>query len=107
MNTSSEIANKYADHVLADALRREIESYAKEHTEQVECKTCNATFHIEGTVLHWKTGRRQCIKCYTKEHAIAFVIWSDSEECLIALDANPDIPGEHIEEKCYRLWNPE
>ena len=47
-------------------------------------------------------------KEHRKEHAIEFAIYSDSEDCLIALDHIPDIEGEHIEEKCYRVFiNPQ
>ena len=46
----------------------------------------------------------ECGLEYAKEHAIKFAIWSDSEDCLIALDHTSDIEGEHIEEKCYRIW---
>lgn len=41
---------------------------------------------------------------FMEQHAVKFALWSDSEECLIKLDATPDIEGEHIEEKCYRIW---
>ncbi|MBA7527661.1 hypothetical protein ES705_19839 [subsurface metagenome] len=41
---------------------------------------------------------------YAKQHAIAFAIWSDSEECIIALQDDPDVTNENIEEKAYDKW---
>lgn len=35
MKTAKEIANEYADHVLADALAEEIESYARQQNEEL------------------------------------------------------------------------
>ena len=49
---------------------------------------------------------RLILESYAKEHAIEFALYSDSEneECLIEMDAIPDIKGECIEEKCYRAF---
>ena len=57
---------------------------------------------------HWlireKKLRFALLESYAKEHAIEFAIYSDSEECIIAIESMPDIKGEHIEEKCYRIF---
>jgi len=58
-------------------MAKKVKLYADEQSEKVQCKTCEKEFHIEGTVMHWDTGRRQCVKCYadeqSRETAINFV----------------------------------
>ena len=50
-------------------MAKKVKLYADEQSEKVQCKTCEKEFHIEGTVMHWDTGRRQCVKCYADEQS--------------------------------------
>lgn len=53
-----------------------MESYTKQvaNEDYEKCNTCGNEFHVEGTIFHWDTGRRQCIKCYTKQVAVEFLV---------------------------------
>ena len=50
-------------------MAKKVKLYADEQSEKVQCKTCEKEFPIEGTVMHWDTGRRQCVKCYADEQS--------------------------------------
>ena len=61
-------------------MAKKVKLYADEQSEKVQCKTCEKEFPIEGTVMHWDTGRRQCVKCYadeqSREKAVNFALFS-------------------------------